>query len=102
MSEMIINTATTARQVLQQQVQAIPEELFDIQPAGFNNTIRWNVGHMIYWMDKYSPLIFDSTPIVPDSYETLFNSGTKPWIDGCSSIEGSDGRDVNGAAFLYH
>lgn len=78
MSEMIINTATTARQVLQQQVQAIPEEQFDLQPAGFNNTIRWNVGHMIYWMDKYSPLIFDSPPIVPDSYETLFNSGTKP------------------------
>lgn len=78
MSEMIINTATTARQVLVQQVQAIPEELFDIQPAGFNNTVRWNVGHMMYWMDKYSALIFNSPPVIPDSYETLFNSGTKP------------------------
>ncbi|MEC0256645.1 DinB family protein [Paenibacillus lautus] len=78
MSEMMINTAKTARQVLLQQVQAIPEELFDIQPAGFNNTIRWNVGHMIYWMDKYSPLIFGSPSAIPDLYETLFNSGTKP------------------------
>lgn len=78
MSEMIINTATTARQVLVQQVQTIPEELFDIQPAGFNNTVRWNVGHMMYWMDKYSALIFNSPPVIPDSYETLFNSGTKP------------------------
>ena len=78
MSEMIINTATTARQLVLQQVQAIPEELFDIQPAGFNNTIRWNVGHMIYWMDKYSPLIFGSPSAIPDLYDTLFNTGTSP------------------------
>ncbi|MBW7452989.1 DinB family protein [Paenibacillus sepulcri] len=78
MSEMILNTAKTARQLVQQQVQAIPEELFDIQTAGFNNTIRWNVGHMIYWMDKYSTLSFASPSAIPDSYDTLFNSGTKP------------------------
>ncbi|CAG7658515.1 DinB family protein [Paenibacillus allorhizosphaerae] len=78
MSEMIINTAKTARHVLLQQVQAIPEELFDIQPAGFNNTIRWNVGHMIYWMDMYSTLGFGSPSALPDSYCTLFSSGTKP------------------------
>ncbi|EGG35848.1 conserved domain protein [Paenibacillus sp. HGF5] len=40
MSEMIINTAKTGRQLVLQQVKVIPEELFDIQAAGFNNTIR--------------------------------------------------------------
>jgi len=78
MSEMIINTAKTGRQLVLQQAKAIPEQLFDIQPAGFNNTIRWNLGHMIYWMDKYSLLIFGSPPAISDSYDTLFNSGTKP------------------------
>jgi hypothetical protein len=78
MSEMIIHTATTVRQVVLQQVRAIPEELLDIQTAGFNNTIRWNIGHMIYWMDKYSSLSFGSPSAIPDSYATLFNSGTKP------------------------
>lgn len=78
MSEMIINTAKILRQVVMQQVQAIPEELFDIQPEGFNNTIRWNVGHMIYWMDKYSTLSFGSASAIPDTYDALFNSGTKP------------------------
>ena len=89
MSEMIINTATTARRVLLQQVQAIPEELFDIQPAGFNNTIRWNVGHMIYWMDMYSTLGFGPPSALPDSYYTLFNSGTKPldWTSAPPSKE---------------
>ncbi|WP_136605445.1 DinB family protein [Paenibacillus dokdonensis] len=82
MSEMIINTAKVLRQVMQQQVQAAPEELFDVQIAGSNNTIRWNVGHIIYWMDKYSTLSFASPSVIPDTYETLFNSGTKPseWI----------------------
>jgi len=78
MSEMIINTAKMVRQLVLQQVNAIPEERFDVQAAGFNNTIRWNVGHMIYWMDRYSTLSFGSPTAIPDLYETLFNSGTKP------------------------
>ncbi|GIP26458.1 formate dehydrogenase [Paenibacillus sp. J23TS9] len=78
MSEMVINTAKVLRQITQQQVQATPEELFDVQIAGFNNTIRWNVGHIIYWMDQYSTLSFASPSVIPDTYETLFNSGTKP------------------------
>jgi uncharacterized damage-inducible protein DinB len=78
MSEMIINTAKTARQVLLHQMQAIPEELFDIQPEAFHNTIRWNLGHMIYWMDKYSDLSYGLPSAIPASYEELFNTGTKP------------------------
>ncbi|AYB44128.1 DinB family protein [Paenibacillus lautus] len=78
MSEMIISTAKFGRQVMLQQVQAIPEEQFDIQTAGFNNTIRWNVGHIIYWMDTYITLSFGSPSAIPDSYALLFNSGTKP------------------------
>jgi hypothetical protein len=78
MSEMIINIAKTARTVLLQQMQAIPEELFDIQPEGFQNTIRWNLGHMIYWMDKYSDLSYGLPSEIPASYEELFNTGTKP------------------------
>ncbi|WJH33583.1 DinB family protein [Paenibacillus sp. CC-CFT747] len=78
MSEMIINTAKIVRPVVLQQVQGIPEERFDVQPAGFNNTIRWNVGHMIYWMEEYSALSFGFVSIIPDSYAAMFNSGTKP------------------------
>ncbi|WP_019640425.1 DinB family protein [Paenibacillus fonticola] len=78
MSDTIINTARIVRQVVLQQVQAIPEELFDIHPEGFNNTIRWNIGHMIFWMDKYSTLSFGFPSSIPAQYEELFNSGTKP------------------------
>lgn len=60
MSQAIIHTSKVLRQVVIGQVQAVSEEQLDVQPKGFNNTIRWNVGHMIYWMDRYSTLCFDS------------------------------------------
>ncbi|EJL41811.1 formate dehydrogenase [Brevibacillus agri] len=58
--------------------QVAAEEQLDVQPKGFDNTIRWNVGHMIYWMDRYSTLCFDTPSLIPDQYEGLFASGTKP------------------------
>lgn len=78
MTQSIINTGKMLHQVVIGQLQAITEEVFDRQPEGFNNTIRWNVGHIIYWMDKYSTLSFNSPTAIPDSYEALFNSGTRP------------------------
>ncbi|OMF78778.1 DinB family protein [Paenibacillus glucanolyticus] len=94
MSGMIISTAKIVRQVVLQQVQTIPEELFDIQAAGFNNTIRWNVGHIIYWLDQYSILSFGFPSVgfpsvIPDSYVALFSSGTKPsdWTSAPPSKE---------------
>lgn len=78
MTQSIFNTGKVLHQVVIGQLQGVAEEYFDKQPEGFNNTIRWNVGHMIYWMDKYSTLSFGSPSAIPDSYEMLFNSGTKP------------------------
>ncbi|WP_367618544.1 DinB family protein [Paenibacillus andongensis] len=78
MSEMIIDTAKKVRQVVLYQMQAIPEELFDIQADSYNNTIRWNIGHMIYWMDTYMTLAFSKDSSIPASYASFFNSGTAP------------------------
>jgi len=78
MTQSILHTSKVLRQVVIGQVQGISEERFDIQKEGFNNTIRWNIGHMIYWMDKYSTLCFSSPSAIPDHYAALFNSETKP------------------------
>ncbi|MDO3678892.1 DinB family protein [Paenibacillus ehimensis] len=78
MTQSIIHTSQVLRQVVIGQVQGISEAQFDVQPAGFNNTIRWNVGHMIYWLDKYSTLSFGSPSAIPEHYELMFGSGTKP------------------------
>ncbi|WP_257347591.1 hypothetical protein [Pseudalkalibacillus decolorationis] len=40
MSNALLSTAKSVRQMVIQQVQSIPEELFDVQPEPFNNTMR--------------------------------------------------------------
>ncbi|EST52111.1 hypothetical protein T458_27950 [Brevibacillus panacihumi W25] len=78
MSQSIIHTGKVLRQIMIGQLQDVSESQMDIQPEGFHNTIRWNIGHMVYWLDKYSSLSFGSPSAIPAQYETLFNSGTKP------------------------
>lgn len=78
MSQSIIHTGKVLRQIMIGQLQDVSESQMDIQPEGFHNTVRWNIGHMVYWLDKYCSLSFGSPSAIPAHYETLFNSGTKP------------------------
>jgi len=78
MAKSIITTGKVLRQILIGQLRDISEDQFDIQSKGFNNTIRWNVGHLVYWMDKYCTLSFGFPSAIPPQYEALFASGTKP------------------------
>ncbi|MFD0587298.1 DinB family protein [Paenibacillus sp. GCM10027627] len=89
MTQAILNTAQVLRQIVIGTLGQISETGMDTQPEGFNNTIRWNVGHIVYWMDKYSTLSFNSPPQLPELYEAYFNSGTKPsnWVEAPPSKE---------------
>jgi hypothetical protein len=78
MAQSIINTGKVLRQIVIGQLQVVSESRMDIQPEGFPNTVRWNIGHMVYWLDKYASISFGSLSAIPTQYETLFNSGTKP------------------------
>ncbi|CAM5783879.1 MULTISPECIES: DinB family protein [Brevibacillus] len=78
MSQNIVNTAKSVRQIVLHQVQSIPEELFDAQPPQFTNTIRWNVGHIVFCLESFLSLGFPDTSRLPESYAALFNTGTKP------------------------
>ncbi|OXM85673.1 DinB family protein [Paenibacillus rigui] len=78
MANSIITTGKVLRQIVIGQLQGISEDQFDIESKGFNNTIRWNVGHMVNWMDKYLTLSFGFPSAIPSQYEALFGSGTKP------------------------
>ncbi|MGG4554256.1 DinB family protein [Paenibacillus humicus] len=78
MTQSIINTGKVLRQIVIGRLQDVSESQMDIQPEGFHNTVRWNVGHMVYWLDKFDSLSFSSQSAIPAQYEILFNSGTKP------------------------
>jgi hypothetical protein len=78
MSQTIINTAKTVRQMVIRQVESIPEEFFDVQPKEFGNTIRWNIGHIISSLDGMLSLGFTFNSNLPESYAGMFKSGSKP------------------------
>ena len=78
MSQNIINTAKSVRQIALHLVQSIPEELYDIQPKQFNNTIRWNVGHTVFCVNHFLSIGFPFHPNLPESFKVLFNTGTSP------------------------
>ncbi|MED3564136.1 DinB family protein [Bacillus xiapuensis] len=83
MSNALLSTAKSVHQMVIQKVQSIPEELFDVQPDQFNNTIRWNVGHIAYTTEYFLSLGVPIEFRLPDNYSQLFNQGTKPsdWSD---------------------
>ncbi|MDF2960635.1 MAG: hypothetical protein K0S39_2370 [Paenibacillus sp.] len=78
MSHAIIHTAHTVRHLAVGSIQAIPEEWFDIQPEGFNHTIRWNAGHLVTMLDWFLSRAIEFDSGLPESYTGLFISGTKP------------------------
>ncbi|MGD8188922.1 DinB family protein [Brevibacillus ginsengisoli] len=82
MSKTIIHTAKSMRQFLLHQLQSISEELFDVQPQGFSNTIRWNAGHIAFFHDYFLSLGLPVQSNLSEQYATLFHSGTQPseWV----------------------
>lgn len=78
MSKAILETAKSVRRMIIHQIGAIPESSFDVQPAPFNNTIRWNTGHIAACFDFFFSLALPGRTFVPESYGALFGTGKKP------------------------
>ncbi|RNB80060.1 DinB family protein [Brevibacillus panacihumi] len=78
MSSAILSSGKTIRSVLLHRAQMIPEELYDVQPVPFNNTIKWNLGHIAVVQNSILALCSLDVIKLPDSYEELFKMGTKP------------------------
>jgi uncharacterized damage-inducible protein DinB len=77
-SQVVLHTAQVVRSTLISRVESISEDLFDVQPSPFNNTIRWNIGHIIATLDR---MIFNrvfQTTKLPAGFADFYKSGTKP------------------------
>jgi hypothetical protein len=87
-SNAIINTLNVARQMTIGKVESINEELFNVQPSQFNNTITWNVGHLIAVMDSLLFQRINQTSKLPEGFADLFKGGTRPsdWIVAPPSV----------------
>ncbi|MFJ9499739.1 DinB family protein [Brevibacillus centrosporus] len=78
MSQSMIRTALSVRQLVLHQIQSIPEDLFDKQPPQFANTIRWNVGHIAFCLNYFLTLGLPFSTSLPGTYAAFFHTGTKP------------------------
>lgn len=56
----------------------LDESKVDVVPHGFNNSIRWNVGHLIYDQEVWFHYLIEDQMDVPASYEEFFGFGTSP------------------------
>ncbi|WP_339301768.1 DinB family protein [Paenibacillus sp. FSL K6-2441] len=76
--EVLFEQLHTYRRELMKVVEDVSEDEADIVPDGFNNNIRWNLGHVV--LDQYlwiRVLTKEDMP-VPMSFNQWFGYGTNP------------------------
>ena len=59
-------------------LKRLEEAQWDIQPPGFNNTIRWNAGHNFVIVETFLEPEIDGYEIVHPEWVPLFEDGTRP------------------------
>lgn len=78
-----------ARTALLNFIESFDEEKADIQAKPFNNTLRWHVGHVLTVNEKLLFQYPKKSEHIPESYNRLFSSGTKPsdWTEEAPTLE---------------
>ena len=75
MGELIKKEFELLRTRLYPRVEEIADNVFDIQPEGFNNTIHWHIGHILTVTEGF---LFAENGQLPAEYQELFAPRTKP------------------------
>lgn len=66
------------RSGLLQTLSSISEEKVDRIPEGFNNSIRWNVGHILLMSDELLSALKGYERVTTENYKEFFYLGTSP------------------------
>ncbi len=84
----LIDNIRKVRISLLEQVSNLSDDTLNEVPAGFNNNIVWNVGHLITVQQGVCYLRAGLKPFVDEQYTAAYKPGTKPekYI-GLSEIE---------------
>lgn len=78
----------TVRALTLRVLDATPEELADRVPEGYANSIRWNLGHIVYIQERLAYEVAGESIHLSENYARLFAAGTKPadWTEEPPSL----------------
>ncbi|MGJ7911094.1 DinB family protein [Neobacillus sp. LXY-1] len=76
--DIVLRQVEVVRVITIQKLEYITEDVADIMPKGFNNTIRWNVGHILIVQDQLASNFAGLTQQLSQEFVTLFGNRTKP------------------------
>ena len=77
------------RNKLKEAVGDLSEPEADIQPEGFSNTVRWQLGHLLVSAESFLFGYPKAGSPVPELYASFFKSGTAPsrWQRSAPSLK---------------
>ncbi|HWJ77741.1 MAG TPA: DinB family protein, partial [Niallia sp.] len=89
MDELVFKQFKVAKDFFIRNVEAISTEEASAQPDGFNNTIHWQIGHVLTFTEQLMFGFPEKTTYLPVNYVELFGNGTKPadWNGEVPSLE---------------
>ncbi|WP_017729400.1 DinB family protein [Halalkalibacterium ligniniphilum] len=85
----LINQLTFVRNNTVKAVKGTSEELADIVPTGFNNSLRWNLGHIYLVHERFAFSFIEEDSQLSEDFVKWFSPGTKPadWDSAPPNVE---------------
>ena len=85
MGELIKKQFGRTRATITKTLEGMSAEALDIVSEGFNNNIRWQLGHILVTAELF---LFKGQEKLPASYNALFGPGSKPanWTGDVPSV----------------
>ncbi len=89
MSDLIFKQIKLARDWTIEVSESIGQEIVSVKPKGFNNTIHWQIGHILTMTEHFLYEIPDNINHLPKEYLVLFGSNTSPndWKGDIPSVD---------------
>jgi len=78
MSELLFKSFELTRSYFVKNVEALAEEIVDVKPQGFNNTLHWHIGHVLTVTEQIMFGFPKKSTNLPANYLEFFATGTKP------------------------
>ncbi|CAM4280804.1 DinB family protein [Lacicoccus alkaliphilus] len=87
--ELLTFQLKTAREWVKYHLEDTDEDLMDIVPAGFNNNLYWQYGHVAAMFESELVRLLGKDSTTADAFQKYFGYGTSPdeFDDGTPSME---------------